>query len=83
MNKTKLQEVLNREEFNPRVYGLDGGMPDERLVLSDERSQWCVYYSERGRRTDEKCFKTETEACEYFINLLRSLPISQTKFKSN
>jgi hypothetical protein len=81
MNKAELKKILEAEGYNPRVYSLEGGDPNERLVLSDERSQWCVYYSERGLRTDERCYRTEGEACEDFLDRIRGLPESESKFK--
>ncbi len=42
---------------------LDGGPADEAYVLEDLRTEWVVYYSERGRRTGERRFATEAEAC--------------------
>jgi hypothetical protein len=74
MNKSDLKEELEKEHFDPRFYDLDGGSSDECLVLSDERSQWCVYYSERGMRTEEQCFKSEPEACEHFLNRIKKWP---------
>lgn len=74
MNKVDLQKVLKNEHFDPRFYDLDGGSSDECLVLSDERSKWCVYYSERGQRTEEQCFKSESEACEHFLARIRKWP---------
>lgn len=77
MNKIQLQEILNREGYNPRAYCLDGAEPSECYVLSDERSRWCVYYSERGNRNDEKCYPSETEACEDLLQRLKEDPTTR------
>jgi hypothetical protein len=79
MNKDELKRILDSEGFSPRAYSLDGGLPNDRLCLSDEGGQWCVYYSERGERFDEQGFDSESGACEHLLRELRSLPVSQTR----
>lgn len=79
MNKFELKKLLDAEKFNPRAYSLDGGLPSERLCLSAESGRWCVYYSERGSRSDEQCFDSENEGCEELLRRLRELPPSQTR----
>jgi hypothetical protein len=78
MNKNELQNLLNKEGFNPRTYSLDGGLPNDKLCLSAEDGRWCVYYTEKGVRFDEQWFDSEDKACEQFLQELRSLPPSQT-----
>ena len=82
MNKTKLKQLLDAEKFDPKVYSLDGGLPNDRLCFSAEAGKWCVYYSERGSRFDEKCFASEDEACDDLLQRLRELPPSQTRLRS-
>lgn len=82
MTKLTLKQVLDAEGFNPRVYSLDGGSPNERLCMSAEAGKWCVYYSERGRRTGEQCYGSEEEACQDLLRRLRGLPPYQTRFGS-
>ncbi len=82
MNKAELKQVLDAERFDPRVYSLDGGSPNDRLCLSDAAGRWCVYYSERGSRFDEQCHLSEDEACEDLLRRLRELPPSQTRLRS-
>ena len=33
MNKFELKQILDKENFNPRVYDLEGGLIDDRLCL--------------------------------------------------
>jgi hypothetical protein len=80
MNKTELKKILEAEGYNPRVYDLEGGQPSERYVLSDEKYRCCVYYSERGLRTGERCYPTESEACEDLLRRIRELPARLSKF---
>ena len=51
-------------------YSLEGGTPNEALTLEDKGAVWAVYYSERGQRTSERIFPTESLACEYFLKLM-------------
>jgi hypothetical protein len=82
MNKAELKQVLDAERFNPKVYDLDGGLPNDRLCLSAEAGKWCVYYSERGSRFDEQCYASEDEACKDLLGRLRELPPSQTRLRT-
>jgi hypothetical protein len=79
MNKNELQRILHDEDFNPDVYSLDDGLPNDRLCLSEEGRQWCVYYTERGVRFDEQWFASESVACEDLLRRLRELPEEQSK----
>ena len=82
MNKYELQQLLENERFDPKVYSLDDGLPNDRLCLSAEAGRWCVYYSERGSRFDEKCFASEDEASDDLLRRLRELPPPQTRLRS-
>ena len=64
--KKRLDEIGVSEDIYSIMFG---GLPNERLCIVKEE-MWKVYYSERGRRTGEKFFVTEEEACEYFLELL-------------
>lgn len=81
MKTDELKRVLDSEKFNPNVYSLDDGLPNDRLCLSEEAEKWCVYYSERGIRFDEEYFSSEEEACENLLRRLRELPPSQTRLR--
>ena len=79
MTTSELKQILDNERFDPRVYSLDGGMANDTLCLSREGCQWIVYYTERGLRFDDKCFESESDACNHLLSLLRSLPEYQTR----
>jgi hypothetical protein len=83
MTKAELAAVLDSEGFDPLCYCLDGGLPNEQLVLSHEGRRWCVYYSERGLRTGAQCYSTESEACHDLLGRLRGLPREQTLRRGN
>lgn len=49
MTKTELRARLLAENIPPDLYSLDGGLPGEKLCLSNTGAKWEVYYSERGQ----------------------------------
>jgi hypothetical protein len=79
MNKIELRQLLDTEGFNPKVYSLDDGLPNDCLCISGGAGRWCVYYSERGSSFDEQCFDSEDDACAELLRRLRKLPLSQTR----
>jgi hypothetical protein len=76
MDRSALRQFLDREQVDPRSYGLDGasGVPvqdrEERYFLEEVPSGWSVYYWERGLRSGEQSFDTEDEACNRLLDLL-------------
>lgn len=52
------------------MYSLNGGLPSEAYCINKIEGYWEVYYSERGQKSSLKVFQTESEACEYFLNIL-------------
>lgn len=65
MNRAELLRLLKEAKVNPEAFSLDGGSPSEAYVLSEDGyGVWSVYYSERGIRSSEKKYKTESDACE-------------------
>lgn len=53
------------------LYSLhETGRDDERFCLCKEGEQWQVYFLERGVKTTNKVFNTETEACQYIYEQL-------------
>jgi hypothetical protein len=63
MDIKSLKVALNKLNVNPDSYSLEGGLPSEKYCLSNEGINWSVYYSERGQRTGEKLFSSESQAC--------------------
>lgn len=71
----------NREEPDAKIR--DAGFPLEAFTLFEESREetlcmqeagagWVVFYSERGRRSNEKYFAIEEKACDYFFRELSS-----------
>jgi hypothetical protein len=77
MNRKSLRDKLDQENVSPDAYSLEGGLPLEQYCMSNDRSLWCVYYSERGQRTGERCFDGEDEACAYMLDLLLRDPTTR------
>lgn len=68
MNKTELKTALEKANVYTVAYSLDGGLPNERYVLSQEpNGKWAVYYSERGQKTSLRFFDSEPIACQFFL----------------
>ncbi|NJN48407.1 MAG: hypothetical protein HC808_20250 [Candidatus Competibacteraceae bacterium] len=67
-----LSIVFARSSINPDAWSVNDPTAMERYVLLQEKSSWVVFYAERGIRNDERWFKTENEACQYFVKLLIS-----------
>jgi hypothetical protein len=76
MDRSELRQFLDREQVDPRSYGLDGasGLPvqdrEERYFMEESPPGWSVYYWERGLRRGEQSFYTEGEACSRLLDLL-------------
>ena len=77
MNRESLRTLLDSEGIDPRAYSLDGGFTSDVYVLEEVKSNWAVFYSERGRRWDESEFSTEGEACEDILERLLNDPLAR------
>ena len=52
-------------------YNIEGtGRDDERFYLNKDEHGWNVYYAERGCKTTNKYFNSESEALEYICKRL-------------
>lgn len=81
MNRAELVGILRREGFLPISYNVADENKTEAYTLKHDLSgivgrpsKWSVFYSERGLRTGERIFPTETLACEYFLEWIRQDP---------
>lgn len=77
MNRTKLRYVLDSHGIDPEAYSLSGGHPNEKYAIEQGVGGWFVYYSERGKRTDEVFFGTEDAACRELLKRLTEDPTTR------
>lgn len=68
MDIQRLRVELDNRKIPKDAYTLSTAPKDETLVLERRKNNWCVYYYERGLRTDENFFSLEDEACEHFLS---------------
>jgi hypothetical protein len=66
MNRIQLTELLHSLDVPDAAFSTDGVAKNEAHIIEQQGPDtWCVYYSERGQRSDERFFATEDEACRY------------------
>lgn len=71
MTVKQLKKELEMMEIPSELYSIMvGGLPNEKLCIVREDT-WQVYYSERGSKSGLKLFKTESEACEFFLHKMK------------
>ena len=67
MDIKRLKNELRKGNVPEDSYTLLTTLKDESLVLEQKGSNWCVFYWERGLRTNETLFSTEEDACKNFL----------------
>lgn len=71
MKVEEMRQKIDDLNISKDLYSiLQGGNPNEKLCLVYE-DVWKIYYSERGKRTGEKLYLSEEEACEDFLSKLK------------
>lgn len=81
MNIQQLTAALDCEGIDPRFISLSGAVQDESYVLEqDPKAGWWVYYSERGERSGERFFATESGACDYLHDRLVQNPATRRRY---
>jgi len=79
LDRNRLRQVLDARGIDPDTYSLGGGHPSECYVLEDRRSEWVVFYSERGIESGFQSFPTEDLACRHLADLLWSDPTAHLR----
>ena len=77
MDKETLLQALRKEGIREDAFDLDGRHLSETYTLSESYGRWFVYYSERGVESGRKEFATQSQACEYLLNLLKNDPTTR------
>ncbi len=78
MNINELKIELENNHIDQKRYCLNGGDHWDMCCLENNYGTWCVYYSERGNREQEKKFNNESDACKYFLAWM--IEISDKKY---
>ena len=66
MDLRDLEKVLIRLNIPKDSYSIEE-VADEALYLILDGLVWCVFYSERGRRTEPEYFSNKNNSCNYFL----------------
>ncbi|MBV1910613.1 MAG: hypothetical protein KUG78_15025 [Kangiellaceae bacterium] len=72
MNIAEAKAKLEQLGINNNSYSMDDSTANEKYCVFDNYGKWSVYYSERGNRNNEKIFDSESDALEYFVELVSS-----------
>lgn len=74
MNLFELENYLSKLKLHPDAYSIGIGLPeaDETYCIVNEDGLWRIYYAERGQGSDMREYDSEDEACDAFIELLKS-----------
>lgn len=70
MKITDLKSELNKLHIPKDSYSIDC-IEDESLCLILDGGLWCVFYSERGNRTEAEYFANENDACEALLTRIK------------
>lgn len=70
MDVLELEHALIAGRY--RGWFLAGGLLDDTITLNSTQDGWEVYYSERGKKYNVRTFRTEDEACRYFLAYIAS-----------
>ena len=74
MNKITLKTILDENKIRENVYSLNGGITHDTYCIEKQDQDWSVYYTERGKKINERFFKSESDACEYLLSLILNDP---------
>jgi hypothetical protein len=70
MDISALRVALAEHGIDPKGYRVLGAPDEATWCIRKQGKTWLVFYFERGTKWELQRFKTETSACEYFLNRL-------------
>ena len=71
MDKKEFIKIMKKMHVPIAWYNIEAkGRDDERFCLVKDGEKWNVYYSERGCKTTNKYFDSESDALEYMCKEL-------------
>jgi hypothetical protein len=74
MTVEELRKELVQLGVKNSAYSICSEIGNEQYCLESAEGKWYYFYSERGQRSGEKIFQDESEACEFFLSLLKDDP---------
>ena len=81
MTIIELERELLQLGISDDLYSImTGGLPNEKLCIVKE-DKWQVYYSERGVKTTDKHFNSESEACQFILRKLVPFSVLSPDYK--
>ena len=72
MNRDDLVALARRHRIRPDSYSFDPDAPGEHYVLTGDRGEWRVYFSQHGRARNVERFTTEDAACRRLLAQLQA-----------
>jgi hypothetical protein len=71
MTKKTLISLFEWLSVDKKHYSLDGGLPYNKYVFSEENEKFKVYFCENGiNKMHERLFSVEDEALKYFLHFI-------------
>ena len=71
MDIQELKEQLKGMGVPQRYYAINGDLGSDKYILNKVYYYWeYFYFDERGGQNDYKTFRSEDEACQYFLKKL-------------
>jgi len=70
VDEEELTKNLNKLSIPNDSYSI-GSIEDETLCMIFDGLTWCIFYSERGHRTEPEYFANENDACHAFIKRIK------------
>jgi hypothetical protein len=72
MNCDELKIKLDELNIPNRYYSINSNIASDRYIFRQVYTYWeCFYLDERGGQNDYHRFKSEDDACEYFLKTLK------------
>lgn len=68
MNINDLRVLLREKESDPAGFRILEAPDEGTWCIRKQGKAWLVFYFERGSRWELERFKTESSACEYFLD---------------
>jgi hypothetical protein len=69
MNREELKTLLDALRIKPTDYSLDNTLDPDRMILYSFYGEWIVFYlNSHGKRTNERKFTSESDACKYLYD---------------